>query len=205
MARPLATPEERDAQRRRIRAAAAALHEELGLQGVSARAIADRAGVSTGTLYRYFDNLPDLMRSLWLEPVTAADAELEAVASAHRSPVKRIRALLEAYAAFAQENPEVFRGALLFVRPSSVRAPEPRPLHELTFARLLCEAIRAGQREGRIVGGNAEELAQVLWSGIHGSLALSVNADAYEVAPGERLAPAMVRTLLRAIEKPARG
>ena len=102
MPRPAATPEQRERQRRRIRQAASEIYAENGPLGVSARAIAQRAGVSTGTLYSYFANLPDLMRSLWMEPVTEAGRELEAVAKAHRSPVKRIQALLTGYVEFAQ-------------------------------------------------------------------------------------------------------
>ncbi|MCG8592109.1 MAG: TetR/AcrR family transcriptional regulator [Proteobacteria bacterium] len=200
MPRPAATPEQRERQRRRIRQAASEIYAENGPLGVSARAIAQRAGVSTGTLYSYFANLPDLMRSLWMEPVTEAGRELEAVAKAHRSPVKRIQALLTGYVEFARANPDVFRGALLFVRPPSLPKPEALPLHDLPFHRLLCTAIREGQLRGKIRRGNAEEMAQLLWAGLHGALALPINMDAYEIVPQEKLTAAMIRALMRSIE-----
>ena len=64
MARPAASPEQRDRQRGRIRRAAAEVYAENGLLGVTARAVAQRAGVSTGTIYSYFDGLQGLMRSI---------------------------------------------------------------------------------------------------------------------------------------------
>ena len=69
MARPTLTKEQRAEIRSRIRKAATELYPESGLSDISARGIAKRAGVSVGTIYSYFDNLPELMQSLWIEPV----------------------------------------------------------------------------------------------------------------------------------------
>ncbi len=200
MARPAASPEQRDRQRNRIRAAAGEVHAERGTGGVTARAIAQRAGVSTGTLYSYFSSLGELMRSLWLEPVAIVNRELEETARAHPEPTDRIRALLTKYAAFARENPEVYRGALLFVRPESHDKPEPQPLAELPFHRLLCDALREGQLRGDFRRQEVDEQAQLLWAGLHGALGLSTNVDLYAIQSPEKLAPAMIEALLRAIE-----
>ena len=202
MARPAATPEQREEQRQRIRRAAVEVHAEKGLQGVSVRAIAQRAGVSTGTLYGYYANLQELMRSLWLEPVAEAMRELEAIAARHRRPLRRIRALLEGVAAFAAARPEVFQRAILSVRPEPLPADEVRPLDELPLHRLLRDAVREGQLRGEIRRGDPDELAQLLWAGLHGALALPVNADLFALRPAEELAPPMIRLLLRSIEAP---
>ena len=203
MPRPAASPEQRREQRERIRRAAAEVYADAGPQGVSARAIAVRAGVSTGTLYSYFTNLQELMRSLWLEPVAKANRELEAVARAHSDPLARIRALLDAYARFALTNPEVYRGALLFVRPDAHEKPERQPLAALPFPRLLCEALREGQLRGLVRPGEVDELAQLLWAGLHGAIGLSTNVDLYAIEPAERLAPPMIDLLLDSIRAPA--
>jgi len=200
MPRPAATPAQRNLQRARIRRAAAEVHAEKGLLGVSVRAIAVRAGVSTGTIYSYFENLQDLMRSLWAEPVTEANQALETAAREHPKPVERIRALLETYAAFARANPEVYRGALLLVRPESLPKPEVQPLDRLPFHRLLREALCEGQRDGEIRPGDVDEMSQVLWSGLHGAIALPVNLDGYAILSSDALAPAMIDALMRSIE-----
>ena len=76
MPRPALTEEQRRATRRRIRRAASELYAEAGLSRISARAVAERAGVSVGTLYTHFDNLTDLMRSLWRAPVARLYEEM---------------------------------------------------------------------------------------------------------------------------------
>ena len=200
MPRKPATPEQRLELRRRIRQAAEEVYVEKGLQGVSARAIAKRAGVSPGTLYLHFENLEDLMRSLWTEPVARANERLERIAKSRRDPLRRIRALLEAYVAFARENPMVYRRVILFVRPETQPSPERRPLSEFPIHALLCEAIREGQERGQIRAGNPRPMAQVLWASLHGALGLPINVDGAAFDPPEKLARATIRLLLRAIE-----
>ena len=199
MPRKPATEEQRREVRRRIRRAAAEVYAEKGAIGVSVRAIAERAGVSTGTLYGYYESLGELMRSLWAGPVAKASEGLEEIAKANPDPRERIRALLEAYAEFALENRDVFRGALLFVRPQPLPESERRPLDQFVFYDLLRAALREGQAAGQVRAGNADELAQVLWAGIHGALALPVNLDIATFAPPETLARQTTQALLRSL------
>lgn len=199
MARPAATDEQRDRQRARIRKAAADVYAKEGVLGVSVRAIAARAGVSTGTLYSYFANLQELMQSLWMEPVAEANRQLEAASRTHPDPIERIQALLTTYAEFARANPEVYRGAFLWLRPEPLARSEVLPLEDLPLYRLLCDALREGQRQGRVRRGEVGEMAQLLWAGLHGAFALPANIDRYEISPAETLAPAMIRALVRSI------
>jgi AcrR family transcriptional regulator len=62
--RPALTDKQRRETRLRNFTAAAELCAENGFRDISARTIADKAGVSVGTLYTNFDNLKDLMQSL---------------------------------------------------------------------------------------------------------------------------------------------
>lgn len=200
MPRPPITDAQRKTQRRNIRRAASEIYRDAGVHGVSVRAIAERAGVSTGTLYTYFDNLQDLLRSLWLEPVTQANAELERVADKHSDPVDRIVALLESYAEFAADNPDVFRGVLLFVRPSSLPEPDPEPFEDLPLYRLLREAVIEGQESGSVRPEAPDTLVHLLWSGTHGALALPVHLERHVRIEQLDLARAMIPALIRSIE-----
>ena len=199
MARPRATEEQRHEQRARLRRAAAEIHAELGLGGVTARAVASRAGVSTGTLYSYFDGLPELMRSLWTEPVATANEQLVIDIEPITDPVERIRFLLGFYARFAAEHPEVHRSAMLYVRPVGADRAPVQPAVELPFYRLLHDAITEAQAGGAVRAGDVDEMTQVLWAGIHGALALPVNIEAFDIDDADVLAPAMIDTLLRSI------
>ncbi len=201
--RPAATEPQRQEQRSRIRRAAAEIYQEGGTPALSVRAIARRAGVSTGLLYSYFDDLSDLLRSLWMRPVAEFGREVDGIAAAHADPIARIEALLRAYVAWAHDHPDVYRGVLLFVRPPTSRSPEPQPLDELSLHRALRTAIEQGQAQGVVSAGDPAELAQVLWSGVHGALALPVNIDGYAIAPSTELAPAMIAALVRSIASPS--
>ena len=199
MPRPAATDEERSAQRQRIRRAAAELHREGGPGAISVRAVAQRAGVSTGLLYSYFANLSDLMRSLWMVPITELGRMLSAVEEAEPDPVARIERLLQTYVEFTSANEETHRGLLLWVRPPDSTTDRNDNPDGLMLFGSLHRAIEAGQADGTIAGGDARTMAQLLWSGVHGALALPINIDTYDLADGPTMAAEMIPTLLRSV------
>lgn len=174
MARPALTEDQRREIRRRIRDAAARLHTEVGLSGISARAVAERAGVSVGTLYGHFGSLSELMQSLWRTPASRLVHELVRVSEATSEPVERLRELLQAYVRFAADNEQVFRAAFLYVRPESRAAPEQISLQDDRFFRVFRRTIEAGQEQGVFRDGDPELLTQTVLSAVHGALALPV-------------------------------
>ncbi len=199
MARPVATEEERADQRRQLRLAASELHREDGPSAVSVRAVAKRAGVSTGLLYSYFANLSDLMRSLWMGPITELGRSLSAVERSEADPILRIRRLLETYVDFTVAHDETHRGLLLWVRPPDSTTDRNDDPDDLMLFASLRRAVDAGQSVGDIRDGDPRVLAQLLWSGVHGALALPINIDTYHLADGPAMATEMIDTLIRSI------
>ena len=199
MPRPTATDEERADQRRRLRKAAADLHREGGPGAVSVRAVAKRAGVSTGLLYSYFANLSELMRSLWMVPIAELGRTLAAVEADEADPVQRIRRLLETYVEFTVANEETHRGLLLWVRPPNLSTDRNDDPDDLMLFATLRRAIEQGQDVGTISEGDSRQIAQLLWSGIHGALALPINTDTYDFAPGPAMAAEMIDTLVTSL------
>lgn len=196
MPRKPATEEQREASRRQLQAAASSLYADVGAGGVSARAIADRAGVSVGTIYSYFGSLQGLMQSLWMQPLERINARLTLIARAATDPVERIRKLLEAYVEVATGAPELFRGAFLFVRPESLEKPPRAAPDTAVFYALLMAAIAEGQAEGRVRAGDPGQLAQLAWAAVHGSLALPVNFDRLALETGQTIAAAMIPVIV---------
>lgn len=196
MPRPALTDEQRRATRRRIRDAAARLHAQVGLSGVSARAVAEQAGVSVGTLYSYFDSLSELLQSLWRAPAARLIAELEGVSAATTHPADGLRALLETYVRFAADNASVFRGAFLFVRPESVAAPPQVALDEDRFFQVFRQAIVDGQNQGDFRAGDPDALTQTVLSAVHGALALPVNMHRLALDPSPRIPQQMIDAML---------
>jgi AcrR family transcriptional regulator len=197
MARRPATDAQKKDARRQIQKAAASYYAEHGAAAVSARAVAQRAGVSVGKIYAYFGSLQGLMQSLWMEPIEAINAQLGEMAAEIADPVQRLKALLNAYVEIALARPQLFRGAFLFVRPDTLAKPDPEPLGEAPFATLLTSAIREGQLLGALREGDPQGLAQIVWAGVHGCLALPVNFDRLDFIEPERLAAQMIDILLR--------
>lgn len=201
MPRPAATEEQRAAQRQRIRRAASELHREGGLGAVTVRAVAKRAEVSTGLLYSYYSNLSDLMRSLWMVPIAELGRSLASVEAAEADPLTRIERLLMTYVDFTLANVETHRGLLLYVRPPDASTELNREPDELMLFASLRRAVEQGQLAGTVRDGDPRVVAQLLWSGIHGALALPINVDTYNLTDGPTVATEMVAALVRSITK----
>lgn len=196
MARPALTEEQRRETRRNIRRAAARLYAENGLAEISARAIAEQAGVSVGTLYSYFDNLTELMQSLWKEPVSRLITELEVALDGTENPLRKLQLLLDAYGRFAIEHHNVYRGAFLYVRPEAHQKPTQVSLEDDRFFNLFQKAVIEGQEQGLVRAGEPAVLAQTLWGGMHGAIALPLNLDRVALAPPQEAVQQMSEALI---------
>lgn len=200
MPRPVLTDEEREQTRQRIRRAAAKLYSVNGKADLSARAIAKEAGVSAGTIYQYFENLRELMQSLWKEPLAAFLDDFQRIAETHKDPRRRLRKLLQAYLDFAHDEHELYRNAFLYIRPKSHPQPEPLPLGQDRLFSLLKQAVSDGQAEGVFRKGSAHKVTQLLWAGIHGSIALPTNIDRLAIDQPTQLGKPMLDLLMEWIE-----
>ncbi len=201
MPRTQATPEQKAEVRRKIRQAAADVYNGEGPSGVSVRAIAKRAEVSVGTIYTYFGSLQGLMESLWSGPVARYSEHLKAVAKEIKDPAERLRALMRAYILFAFENHEIYRGVFLYVRPLNMVIKDKNPAEQAVFASLVIEAIQEGQAAKKIRDGDPNQMALMIWGGLHGCLALPHNFGRMEFGNIEPVLEGFVETIVPAIER----
>jgi AcrR family transcriptional regulator len=188
MPRPALTEEQRRLIRRNIREAAARLYAENGINNVSVRAVAQQAGVSVGTVYSHFGSLSELMQSLWRRPARKLVQQMTRLAEDLPDPADRLKALLEAYVRFYIEEPQVFRGAFMFVRPENLEAPEQTALEDDAFFSLFRDAIIAGQNEGRFRSGDPDTLGQLIIGSVHGALTLPINLHRLALSEGPEIA-----------------
>lgn len=200
MARPQATPEQKAKSRLKIRQAAADIYNAEGPAGISIRAVAQRADVSVGTIYTYFGSLQGLMESLWSGPVAKYSDKLKKVALDNEDPVKRLEALMRAYIEFAFANHEIYRGVFLFVRPLNMQQVEKRPAEEGIFPSILMDAIKDGQRTKQLKPGNAQEIAMMIWAGLHGCIALPNNFSRLEFGDTKPMLERYVKTTISALQ-----
>lgn len=196
MPRTPATQAKRNEESSRIRDAAGKIFAEKGITAISARAVAKEAGVSVGKIYAYFNSLTELMQSLWQGRVQKFATTLHELAGTIDDPVERIRSILETYVSFAHNNEALYKGALMFVRPEDLPKPEQEAAEDLPIMDLLIKAIAEGQEAGTIRDGSPVRMAQLLWAGVHGSLALPINIDRYAFRERDHLTSDMVDALM---------
>jgi AcrR family transcriptional regulator len=97
-----------ETHRRAVRDAAvdvaATLVEEQGLRSVTMSEIAERTGIGRATLYKYFPDVESILRAWHERQIGQHLDELTAARDRTRDPSARLRAVLVAFAAIAQES-----------------------------------------------------------------------------------------------------
>ena len=103
-----------EALRGEILAAARDLLAETGNQdAVSVRAVAERVGVTTPSIYLHFKDKDDLLDAVCAEVFEALGVALGEAAALDGTPVERLMAEGRAYVRFALDKPEHYRLAFM--------------------------------------------------------------------------------------------
>jgi AcrR family transcriptional regulator len=135
------------AVRERIVAAALALVADGGYRDAQVAAVAARAGVATGTVYRHFPSKADLLTEVFRR---ASQREVDAVAAAAAGPgpaPSRLAAAVETFARRALRGRRLAWALIAEPVDSAVEAERLafRRAYRDEFAALLAEGIAAGE------------------------------------------------------------
>lgn len=132
-------PQQRRSQERveRIVDAAAELVADRGVAAASTRAVAERAGVSVGSLYRFFADADDVLRAVAARHVDRLAPPLAAAAAggAHRTWREALGAILDALVGYAAAEP-AFRALWLGDRLPADLLDPARPTAAVVAERL---------------------------------------------------------------------
>lgn len=147
-------------KRERIRAAAWHLFSTEGFESTTTKAIAERAGVATGTLFLYASDKDDLLFLVMNRRIS--DAVEAGFATLPRGPLlEQLMHLFGELFAMYRDHPEV---AKHFVRAfPGASGPNAQEMNAITFAFLhrVAELVRAAQTQGEAARDVApEQLAQ---------------------------------------------
>jgi AcrR family transcriptional regulator len=189
--RPTARTEaQRIATRERIVSAARDQVAEGGYASASVQAVAKRAGVATGSVYRHFDSKAELFVEVFRRSSQPElDLVTEITADGSRPASERIAATAEAFARRALASP-VLAYALI--------AEPVDPLVEaerLAFRRGYRDAIARALEDGMAAGELRELDSQVVAAAMVGALAESLVGP---LSPGAARAPdALVANLVQ--------
>jgi AcrR family transcriptional regulator len=148
-----------------------------GVEGLTLRAVAARAGVSQAAPYRHFPDKQALLAAVAEEGFRAMTAAMRRARAPHaETPLARLRALGLAYVAFASSHPSHFR--VMFGRDVADRSAHPSLAAAAAEAfDLLVEAIAECQRAGVVRAGDARRLALGPWAMMHGLASLLVDGQ----------------------------
>jgi AcrR family transcriptional regulator len=203
--RPTERTEARKAAiRERIAQAAFAQVAEGGYASASVQAVARRAGVATGTVYRHFPSKADLFAEVFRR---ASQRELDVVVRAIAAPgdqsaLERIAVAIEAFARRALAGPVLAYALVAEPVDPLVEAERLafRRGYRDAFARALEDGIAAGEVELCDVETVAAALVGALAEALVGPLS-PANGGAPERRRREALVAGLVQFCLKAIQK----
>ncbi len=197
---------EREEVRRKILDAARDLFVKEGYDRVTMRRIADAIEYSATTIYNHFEDKDDLVHALCEEDFGRLLGHLQKVAPP-ADPVDAIRQLGLAYARFGLDHPNHYR--FMFMTPAKLEGEQEATSPGQQSFGLLRAVVARAIESGRFRPGDPDVVAQVLWSCLHGAVALLLTVPT-ECWPNGAAAPDLVLQVIEAtirglVAEPARG
>jgi AcrR family transcriptional regulator len=191
------TEARRVAARDRIVRAATELVAHGGYREAQVAAVAGRAGVATGTVYRHFPSKADLLTEVFRR---ASQREVDAVAEATAGAGPASARLAAAVETFARRALRGRRLAWALLAEPIDPAVEAERLHlRRAYAAVFADAVRAGVAAGELPAQDAELTATAMVGAIGEALVgpLSPTADR-GAADDDALVAALITFCLRA-------
>ena len=146
---------------------------EVGFASFSAREVARRVGYSVGTLYNIFDNLDHLVIAINSRTFAIWTDYLRQ--KVDDSSGDRLRALVEAYFAFARNHPRLWMAIYDHRLPPGMAMPEVDKKTRRALTQIVFDEV-ARQLPGQEVE-NVERLARSLIATVHGHCSFELNGS----------------------------
>ena len=184
------------ATRERLIHAARKLLEEGGYAAASVQAIAERAGLAAGALYRHYPSKAELFVEVFRD---AAKRDLAAMGDAAASGrcVERLEAVVATFARRALRHRRL-AWALVY-EPVDPLVDAERLVYRREYCRHMAALLRAGIAAGEIPDQNAELSAAAVVGAIAESLVGPLSPIAGQIASDEELIATLVRFCRRSV------
>ena len=153
------------------------LAEKGDQRAVSIRAVAERVGKTSPSIYLHFDDKDSLI-------IAVGERQFEDLAEASRraqegltDPIERIRACGHAYVRFALDHPEQYRNLFMGRESDQVVMPAEESREDLaaqTAFQSLHESVEEAYSAGRIAGPDPMITSLGLWASVHGVASMLV-------------------------------
>jgi AcrR family transcriptional regulator len=190
--------------RERILMAALRIIRDDGFAALTMRRIAEAVEYSPAALYLHFSSRDEIALALVRDGFAKLVAHM-APAMYEEDPLARVDAIGRAYLDFAQREPETYR--LIFMEDERFASPIMLALKDSdddagdTAFGFLHDTVRELIDRGIYRPLNAQAVAALLWSSLHGIAALKISCPSYPfegsiAEPGELLMDILTRGLL---------
>jgi AcrR family transcriptional regulator len=182
--------------RERLIHAARKLLEDGGYAAASVQAIAERAGLAAGALYRHYPSKAELFVEVFRD---AAKRDLAAMGDAAASGrcVERLEAVVATFARRALRRRRL-AWALVY-EPVDPLVDAERLVYRREYCRHMAALLRAGIAAGEIPDQNAELSAAAVVGAIAESLVGPLSPVAGQIASDEELIATLVRFCRRSV------
>jgi AcrR family transcriptional regulator len=175
-----------------------------GFRALTMRKIAEKTDYVPGAIYLYFSSRDEIARHVCIEGYREWLAFLQPALTVE-DPVERLVAYLNLYARFGFAHPETYR--LMYMEDPAFSKAELRqaPLDAPkgpgfeAFGHLV--SILTELRRRRLLSTHAkpEELADMVWTAVHGVVSLKLLYPKFPRTSADRLVAMLVGTLLRGL------
>jgi AcrR family transcriptional regulator len=148
-----------------------------GIEGLSLRKVAQRAGVSHSAPYSHFPDKQSLIAAISTEGFNQLYAELDAAVLAHpNNPKKQLEQGALAYVQFAMDNTDTFKIMFSGVLEKEKEYPAFVDISRKTFERVV-DIVRACQEAGILRSKQPELMAIAVWGQVHGIVSLALEGQ----------------------------
>jgi AcrR family transcriptional regulator len=154
----------------RIFAAARAILDHEGIEGLSVRKVATRAGVSTMAMYRHFADKDALLNALMDDGLAAWEKIVRAIRA--EDPMKWLETVTEAFLDFALTQPHRFDAAFFLPAPEARRYPDDFAAGRSPVVAMVMVRIDQAKADGRLGAAAAVDVALALSSMAQGLVSM---------------------------------
>lgn len=189
--------------RQEILDAARTLFVREGIDNVSIRKIAQRIEYAPGTIYLYFKDKGEILRTLCQETFSQLNARLQAILEDRSDSLDKLRRGMRGYIEFGIEHPNhylltfVLSGPFLHENGHGEGAADPGPACFGKFRSVVAGCAT----EGLLRLEDVDEASQVLWAGIHGLTTLLITKPQFPFVERTRLVDRMVDVLIEGVRR----
>jgi AcrR family transcriptional regulator len=188
----------RDFSREEILDAARALFVKESFDAVTIRKIAAEIGCAPGTIYLHFKDKAEIFLRLCEETFSRLGTRMAAIGQDDDDPLECLRRAGRAYIQFGLEHPSHY--LITFVHGFKSPMPQKLEAGERCFSNLVRMVARCAEA-GQLRNNNVEEISQVLWTSLHGTVSLLITHCNFPFVEQSRLIERQLDVLIEGIRK----